>query len=797
MVVKIASYNSIFGSHNGELTEEGWTDYRVIARPKEPAESIVTVADPTGALFRTYGNDPTKDLAGAVARDFGGLDTVETTEANNAAADDMTLFPAAIQVGDAYFFGFDRPVSGMTLNVSTAGLGATATVDWEYSQGSGIFAALAGGTQGNYADFTDFTVAEHDISWTVPGDWATDDVSTVSGLYWIKVECDARVGGETPPKGQQAWTSEIFVGPGRITIENPAATDIYDGRILKASFDDGSRTLQLHCKDWLSQLDDPIVTIDMREDLDGNGLREAQAHSDADGAFVGVAQNAAGTFFFFDDGPYDDDGARAWANDQFNGMKLVFATSMAGKKTWRFHPYQGTTNDADNTIGGAIENLWVLDGLVNDCSDNGDYETDYDFRAELGHNTPSDFYVHDTIVGARVMARFQVGGGAANHTHLEIEDQSNPGTYFTLIKLEEFDHFQDHICELDADQWPNIVAADGTATVRFDVDRAGGAATLGVSYLYLEVDVETVGYAGAITIDDTFNPNKLEVATDLTAQATQIWEKINYSIVKEVYKHIDTAEGGTLITDYDTLVPLTAAANIEHTSGFSTRRYENSTPLADLQDLANIDKVAFCLPLGSLDLLWKSTFNDGAPTALTDASVLRWGGEHSFIDVRNGYILYGPKVNDLLIRLDTADIVGGDPGSDSKALYGVTRSAVVKNAGVNTEYELSQLGSALVERDEDVLLFLNCDIAGLSALRLLDEVSITSTYMGLVAEKYVVTYWEFSYSENITKLRLHPRNSTKGFVQHKIFSDSIRRLVEGTEQIAANVDYLRPEITTE
>lgn len=787
MVVKIAPYNK--GVYNAEGEETEVIDYRIIARLNEPAEAIVTIADPTGARMQKY-NVASGAVGGAVADD-GGAETDETTEANEDTADDMTLLPAAPALNDAYYFGFSGPFNAVQLDISTVAeaVGFFA-ITWEYSTGADAWTALSGVTDGTnkYQN-----AGVNTIDWTIPDDWATDEVGAIADLYWVRGRLTDNAAWTVVPLAKQAWIGGVFIGPGRLTIENPASTDIFDGRILKAPFNQGSNTVQLMCKDWLSQLDDPIITYDMREPIDGGGLRESVAHSDPNGAFVDVAENDGGTLYFYDDGDYDDADGWDWANDQFNGKRLVFTTGMAGKRTWRFFPYEGVPIDED-TYDDTPEAVWNDDGLDDVCSADNDFILDYNFRVFLGNNTPSDFYVHDSIAGARLYVRYQVGGGANNHSHLRMRNKF--GGHFVFTTLEEDDHFVEITYTLNSNEASRIVDSDGIATVRFDVDRAGGTASIAVSYMYLEIDVQTVGYSLAVTIIDTIAPNKLEVATDLTAAATRIWEEIPYAIVQEVFKHIDTAEGGTLVSDYDVLVPLTAAANIEHTSGFSTRRYENSTPLAVIQDLANIDRTALYIPIGTTALTWKSTFNDGAPTAMTDASVIRWGGERSFVDVRNGLILYGPKINDNLLRLDTKDITGGDPGADSKSTYGVSRYKVVKNAGVNTEYELSALGSALVERDEDVLLFLNCDIAGLSALRLGDEVSITSTYMNLAAAKYVITYWEYSYSNNITQLRLHPRLSTKGFVQHVLFSDSIRRLANTTEHLSADVNYIPSENAT-
>ena len=792
MVVKTTPYNS--GVYNIETTESKWFDYRITARFNEPAEAVVHLRDVDGSLAQRF--NASTGVGGAVADD-GGVETDETTEANEDTADDMTLLPAAPAVGDAYYFGFSRTFNAVQLNISTA---ATAVVGyvitWEYSKGSDVWAALAGVTDGT-ATYTNAGV--NIIDWTIPSDWATDEVGAISGLYWVRGRVSIFVDVTTVPIGQQAWIEGVYVGPGRLKIENPAATTIFDGRILKATHNSATNTLTLFCRDWLSQLMDERINYDMREDIDGSGLRESAAHSDPDGAFVDVAENDGGTLYFYDDGDYNDNDGWNWANDQFNGNRLVFTIGMAGKRTWRFFPYQGTATDEDAYVD-QPNTLWVDDVTADAGSADNDFTLDYDFRVYLGHDDPSNFYVHNTIKGARVGVVYQVGGGANNHSHLQVDDKTDG--YFTFATLEEDDHFIRKVFELNADEYGKIIDSDGIATVRFDIDRAGGTAVLTLRFLYLEVDVETEGYSLAVTINDTIATNKLEVATDLTAAATRIWEGIPYSIVQEVFNHIGSDKGGTLVTGHDPLVPLTCkttddGGNIEKTTGFSLRRYEERTPLQIWQDLANIDKLAFWMPIGGVALTSKSTFNDGGPTAMTDDDVMAWTlGEYSFLPVFNEMHLYGPKIGDVQSFYDTSD-GSPDPGVDSKARYGVTRADVKKSTGTTNIFDLVQLGEALVERDEDVNLFLNADIRGLTSLRLGDEVSITSTYLGLTAAKYVITFWEYSYVSNRSTIRLHPRSSTKGFVPHMMFGDTIRRLArdERGERVADTFIPI-PEVST-
>ena len=699
---------------------------------------------------------------------------------------------------------------------------------------------------------------------------------------------------------------DVYVGPGRLKIENPAATTVYDGRIGRAVHNKATNILTLWCKDWLSQLMDKRDTYDMRELLGTTSLYEGRGRSDVNyantfyGHFRGVAgkiiyaaqaddggaftdeniaaneqteddmtllpavpavndayyfgfevqrdsfslyisqagdwvgtivweywdggawtalsdflpvtsddrnfevagqndfswtvpgdwatvavngltaywirarvsvytgittqplgRNAWDGDYFFDDGEYGDDGGMAFAANKYDGMKLVFTTGMAGKKQWTFHTNRSTVS-AGVTGGTDPEATWTDDDTLDSGLKNADWDLVYEIQTELGNNTPSDFYVHDSILSAEIEVVYRVSG-VGNHSHLEIYDNDAPG-YTELIVLEVLDHFLRAKIEINQDLLPFIVNSDGVLKIQFNNDRAGGNCTLEVKYLAVHITTETTGYSLAIDIDDTMSPNKLKVDTDLTAQATRVWEYIPYSIVKPTYKHIASDETpGGLVTDGggevsgtgpDPLVALTSAANIEHTSGFSLRRYEERTNLEKLQDLANIDKTAFWMPIGTVGLTWKSTFNDGAPPVIGDTDVISWNsGEYNFDPVYNEMHLYGPKEGGVQSFYDTAD-AGTDPGADSKVRYGVVRSKVVKNTGTTNRYELTQLGEALVERDEDVNLFLNADIRGFSSLRLGDEVLVTSTYLGLAAVAYVITFWEYTYLADTTTIRL-------------------------------------------
>jgi len=137
-------------------------------------------------------------LEGAVADD-GGVQTDETTAANDSTANDMTLLPATPALDDAYYFGCSTPKDFLRINIGTAGEG-TWTITWEYWNGA--WTALSGVTDGT----SGFTAAagNHDVTYTFPTDWAETAVNGITS-YWIRARVSAYTSVTTQPLGTQAW----------------------------------------------------------------------------------------------------------------------------------------------------------------------------------------------------------------------------------------------------------------------------------------------------------------------------------------------------------------------------------------------------------------------------------------------------------------------------------------------------------------------------------------------------------------------------------------------------------------
>lgn len=572
-----------------------------------------------------------------------------------------------------------------------------------------------------------------------------------------------------------ADADDVYVGPGKVTIEDPDGSDIFYGRIMKAIANTDNRTLELYCQDWLSQLDEEQVTYDMREKLSGN-IRQYVAGTDPDHAVEAYRapsyNNLVPDYFFSAEG-------MAWANDVYNGMYLIFTNGMAGKETWGTGAYYG---EPDFHGGAGIETNAVDEAWVDDANyyrtrmnEAFGFEVEFRYRVYLGHNTPSNFYVHDSISAARIHCTVEFPGVVEHTTDVTIWD----GAAFQLIGEIPWVSLsrKSFTFEIPGEWVSDIVDADGLVKVEFQMS---AGADISFHYLRVEVDVETTGYSSAITINDG-GANWLEVATDLTAAATRIWEGCPFCITQPIYLHIESATGPVL--GGDTMVTLTCGvANVENTSGISTRQYVNKTRLEILKDLAVQDKAHFWITLGGVVVTYKSTFNDGAPETLTDTDLNSIKSTYDYSTLVNEVTAYGMRIGDSRLSSTYTD-------ATSEGKYKQTRTKVTSDTGLVSEYDTLARATALVNQYKDVQQILSVTIRGNTAkaahaktLKLGDEVSITSTYLGLSAAVYIVQRWSYDSRNNLTTLLLHPRVSAIGLQRDErpSFEQSMQAYRRGT-----------------
>ena len=203
-----ASFDEVLNFQRGANDAQTW------AMEEDPENNLYVVeygvqtgSVSGGRLWKSYDDGANWDetpLEGAVSEELGTGNTTETTAANNATTNDMTLMPDPDSVGDAYYFGSYNQVKAIRVNVSTAGIGAGATITWKYWDGSS-WSNLAGVTDGTNS-FKNSGVGN--VTFTMPSDWAETTVGAASTSYWIKAELTS---GDytTIPIGAQAWDGHL------------------------------------------------------------------------------------------------------------------------------------------------------------------------------------------------------------------------------------------------------------------------------------------------------------------------------------------------------------------------------------------------------------------------------------------------------------------------------------------------------------------------------------------------------------------------------------------------------------
>jgi hypothetical protein len=355
-----------------------------------------------------------------------------------------------------------------------------------------------------------------------------------------------------------ADANDVYLGVGKITLEDPTGTDIFYGRIKRVTGNSAEKTVVLECYDWLDQLDEKQITYDMREKLNGN-TRQSVIMSDyenTDANGISPASNIGGTFYVYD----HDIGLTANAH---NGMKMILTAGMAGTKSWSSWPYQETVTpsaapmNVDLFVGAGADDisyLWSHDGEYHSLSDGADFFVVYDFKAWV---PDSDFYVASSITGARVKMKYRAG------TSFVVTLQVNSGGYVVLDELDQNTAATDGwgTFEIPTSLLAGMFDANGVANIKVDV-AAGTGGTIRIYYIELEIDTTTTGHDTAISITDG-ETYRLTVGTDLSADATKVWDGLPYCVAQEIYKHIDQGEEDRLIQG-DSIVALTAAAKHKH-----------------------------------------------------------------------------------------------------------------------------------------------------------------------------------------------------------------------------------------
>lgn len=756
MLLKTADWDDALQTHNALATETKFLTYQIVHEFNRPARAIITLADPDGSTSRKYDVDAANDSVyigpgRAYIEDPTGtplfegriLRAVPTMNSKNKPHLVLECEDWLGQLDDERInYDMRESLNADDLRQSEAHTDADSTIF--VGPAAGIITAAYLDDGGAFTDYTAASKSE-----------TTNDVMLLPAVPAVN---DAFYFGFT----RATYAMSIYISTTGSWTGN-CIWEYWNGAAWtscgytpgnKHNFEAGGlQSYTFTCPSWATTA------------VNGTTLYWIRARVQTYTAIVTPPKSKYidAEWYLFDDD-------MAWAADTYNGMNVMLMGSMAGTITVGTGPYQGSATGADG-YSDDPHVTWVDDNTTDLSSDNdASYNQDYDFRIKVGNNTPSDFYVHDSITAARVTVCYQVTGDCT--CKLQIDDKTNG-----WIDLEDlnigFGVSRRLTVQIPTEYLSDIIDADGIASVRFALTWGSGDVSIAVKYLWLEVDVSTTGYSSAVSITDTLT-NYLIIGTDLTAAATCIWEGCPYAIAKPIYKHIDTVEGGTLVSNGDVVYAMTAAANVEHTSGISTRHFIERSRLEILQALAKEDKSVFYVPLGTVALTWKSTFSNGAPTALTDANFLVLQGDWNYPSMFNTVTAYGARIGTYQLSASSED-------STSTDTYGINKTKIEKNTGVLSDYDCAALADTLVAQNKDVKLYLQAELPGLSTLRLGDEVSITSTFLGLTAQVYTITHWAYSPSSYRTSIRLQPRASTTGY-QTNVTLEGIRTQSETIRQ---------------
>jgi len=250
-----ASYNAPYAS----LVEKDYTATTLGAYAQYAGPSFATagfaklvgyaIADQNGRLEIQQGrNDFTDDVISeydleivdvSVDRAFSyngntAAYTDETTDINNATADDVVLPPIqTTSPGDAIYFGSYVRFNWIKVNTSTAGIYSDITLAWEYYNGS-TWVAVPNLTD----DTVGFTATGiKSVTFDMPTDMAETTVKGTT-MYWVR--CVATLGASpsitTAPLGAQAWNRPMVEIPYVIDVVAPYARMCYYNKATKQSY---------------------------------------------------------------------------------------------------------------------------------------------------------------------------------------------------------------------------------------------------------------------------------------------------------------------------------------------------------------------------------------------------------------------------------------------------------------------------------------------------------------------------------------------------------------------------------
>jgi hypothetical protein len=503
--------------------------------------------------------------------------------------------------------------------------------------------------------------------------------------------------------------------------------------------------LALRGEDWLSQLNDRRIVFDTRQNL-GNNYREYPMipYLSAGTRFNAVRTTDIWTVI-------TDLGQ--WADDTYNGMKLVVPHKYLGSQTDIQYPYdEVVVPDAapmtTDTPAAGETNVHDADGTVHRMTDDANWLVAYYFRSLAAHSSLVDSIDRVTLT---FDSKFTPGAGAAYA--IFFYDYVAADFITCYVAGSAYDHTDPDVnrrtFELPQDWFDRIFDADGYAIVAVTVGTAV-AATLDVDFIQLKIEytVDTA-HNDVHTISDTSGAgagyNRLTLADDVEDDGfVDYWP---FSITQAVTIYV-----ASLIGTYDALYALDATDNVTASTHYVARHFHYETPLQILRELARADNTDFWLDAwdgNSLDLHWNDTYPvAGAPT-WTDTDVLHWTQcSRRLSDVINEWIIDGLATGDYKVSATDSD-------ANSITDYG-RRTGYFNNPDIAVNQEATDEADRRVDRTKDARFNIGALWNGFKTTTLGSVVTVNSTKFS-VNTTYVIVEKEYDSRAGVTAFMLTPR----------------------------------------
>lgn len=572
--------------------------------------------------------------------------------------------------------------------------------------------------------------------------------------------------------------STMFIGQGKVTIEHPAATDVFIGRIQSGWYDSVQQRLILECEDWSCQFKDQRIKYDMGEDLDGAGLRISYAQADPDsGVFVGASYTTGANYYL-----YDDD--MSHVANEWDDYYIAFLAEMAGTKVITVGPYaEAVTSSGDgletDNFTNDIEDLWTDDAnrhLLIDSANVDDWYVVYDFRtiAPYGslYNSGPDA-IQLNITYHCYQGRFAVWNvyvydhNAPAWVHIKTLDPGEGGIVRTTINIPK-----EYIAKGYA------IDSDTCAHIKIQcVDPSAAGTAFSLFHLTLSTTLVMDGTLALPQIITTA-ANNYKVDTNLFALG--IYEGCPYKVIRKIKNRINE-----IVTDNDRVEVMTTS--VDATDGFSTAQFLEKTAYEILDQLAVSDGAHWFVTLGTKELTWDDvSVAPASAGTLTDASIIGWNAEIDIKRCFSRWHIYGRNE----VYWDTHDSVPF-PGNACESETNIVRSNMKKLQSVSSDYEAQVLGDYLTYKTEkNRYPIITAILSGFSAYRIGHGVMVTSTAMNINALHYC-THFNYDSKLDMTTLILQRQNpygyhddvdlgaALRGMIESKDFHESEKNIVGG------------------